>query len=95
MEAYQTKVKDLCDLKREIEILKAEGERIVFTNGCFDILHKGHITYLSQAADLGKILIIGLKVGGECFSRRFEQLFELAVSGEGIFEASVYNGGIV
>lgn len=38
----------------------SEGKRIVFTNGCFDILHYGHIDYLSGAADLGDILIIGL-----------------------------------
>lgn len=39
---------------------KAAGETVVFTNGCFDILHKGHITYLQQAASLGDHLIIGL-----------------------------------
>jgi rfaE bifunctional protein nucleotidyltransferase chain/domain len=39
---------------------KAAGERIVFTNGCFDILHPGHIDYLSKAAGLGSKLIIGL-----------------------------------
>jgi len=36
------------------------GKKIVFTNGCFDILHLGHIDYLSKAADLGDMLIIGL-----------------------------------
>ena len=60
MEAYRTKVKDLCDLKREIEILKAEGERIVFTNGCFDILHAGHTRYLSAARSLGDYLIVAV-----------------------------------
>jgi len=34
--------------------------KIVFTNGCFDILHKGHISYLSQASELGDLLVIGL-----------------------------------
>lgn len=44
-----------------IEFLKkAEGKKIVFTNGCFDILHKGHISYLNQAKALGDFLIIGL-----------------------------------
>ena len=37
-----------------------KGQKIVFTNGCFDLLHLGHIDYLSKAADLGDILIIGL-----------------------------------
>lgn len=36
------------------------GERVVFTNGCFDILHYGHLHYLAQARDLGQRLIIGL-----------------------------------
>lgn len=39
---------------------KAEGKKIVFTNGCFDLLHAGHIAYLSEAADLGDKLIVGL-----------------------------------
>jgi rfaE bifunctional protein nucleotidyltransferase chain/domain len=36
------------------------GKKIVFTNGCFDILHAGHVDYLAQARDLGDILVIGL-----------------------------------
>jgi len=39
---------------------RANKEDIVFTNGCFDILHKGHIQYLEQAAELGDRLVIGL-----------------------------------
>lgn len=39
---------------------KACGEKIVFTNGCFDILHVGHVTYLEKAAKLGRHLIVGL-----------------------------------
>ena len=35
-------------------------KKVVFTNGCFDILHRGHIEYLTKAADLGDILILGL-----------------------------------
>lgn len=40
--------------------LRAAGKRIVFTNGCFDLLHVGHIRYLRQARDLGDCLIVGL-----------------------------------
>jgi rfaE bifunctional protein nucleotidyltransferase chain/domain len=40
--------------------LKSAGKKIVFTNGCFDILHKGHVEYLAQAADKGNVLILGL-----------------------------------
>ncbi len=39
---------------------KSTGKRIVFTNGCFDILHAGHVDYLSRAADHGQVLIVGL-----------------------------------
>jgi rfaE bifunctional protein nucleotidyltransferase chain/domain len=39
---------------------KEEGKKIVFTNGCFDILHKGHIHYLCRAADMGDKFIVGL-----------------------------------
>jgi rfaE bifunctional protein nucleotidyltransferase chain/domain len=40
--------------------LKSEGRKVVFTNGCFDILHKGHVEYLAQAADQGDVLVLGL-----------------------------------
>lgn len=40
--------------------IKASGKRIVFTNGCFDILHAGHITYLQEAATLGDFLVVGV-----------------------------------
>ena len=47
-------------LLAEINALKAAGKKIAFTNGCFDILHKGHVTYLSLAADLADVLVLGL-----------------------------------
>ena len=37
-----------------------ESKKMVFTNGCFDILHKGHVEYLAQAADLGDVLVVGI-----------------------------------
>jgi rfaE bifunctional protein nucleotidyltransferase chain/domain len=48
---------DLNDLVRE---LSNPNKKVVFTNGCFDILHRGHIEYLSKAKDLGDVLVIGL-----------------------------------
>jgi D-glycero-beta-D-manno-heptose 1-phosphate adenylyltransferase len=48
------------DYQRMLAIWQFQGKKIVFTNGCFDILHLGHIDYLSKAADLGDLLIIGL-----------------------------------
>jgi rfaE bifunctional protein nucleotidyltransferase chain/domain len=41
-------------------LLLNEGKKIVFTNGCFDILHRGHVTYLAEAKKLGDLLVIGL-----------------------------------
>lgn len=47
-------------LETKLAEWRSAGETIVFTNGCFDILHRGHVEYLAQAADLGDKLIIGL-----------------------------------
>lgn len=56
----QAKIKTLNELLSELEIDKAEGKSIVFTNGCFDILHKGHVDYLAKAADKGDKLIVAV-----------------------------------
>ncbi len=52
--------RDAADAFERIKEWKREGHRIVFTNGCFDILHPGHIDLLSKAADQGDRLIVGL-----------------------------------
>jgi len=54
------KIKERKELGRIVEGLKAKGKRIVFTNGCFDLLHVGHVRYLEQAKTLGDILIVGI-----------------------------------
>jgi D-beta-D-heptose 7-phosphate kinase/D-beta-D-heptose 1-phosphate adenosyltransferase len=54
------KIKELAELKQIIADLKLQGERIVFTNGCFDILHLGHISYLRQAKSKGDILVVAV-----------------------------------
>jgi len=48
------------EIKSITEKLKSDGNKIVFTNGCFDILHAGHVSYLKQAKEEGDILIMGL-----------------------------------
>jgi D-beta-D-heptose 7-phosphate kinase/D-beta-D-heptose 1-phosphate adenosyltransferase len=48
------------ELKTVVDSLKAEDKKIVFTNGCFDIIHIGHIRYLKEAKALGDVLIVGL-----------------------------------
>ena len=54
------KIKSLSELKQIVDTLKRQNKRIVFTNGCFDILHVGHVKYLQEAKRLGDVLIIGL-----------------------------------
>jgi len=48
------------ELKAVVDSLRADGKRIVFTNGCFDIIHIGHIRYLKEAKALGDVLVVGL-----------------------------------
>ncbi len=54
------KIKALADLVRIRGRLKKAGKKVVFTNGCFDILHRGHIHCLRKAKSLGEALIVGL-----------------------------------
>ncbi|WP_199610381.1 bifunctional D-glycero-beta-D-manno-heptose-7-phosphate kinase/D-glycero-beta-D-manno-heptose 1-phosphate adenylyltransferase HldE [Flocculibacter collagenilyticus] len=56
-EHYQTPYEDVF---KHIELARMSGEKIVFTNGCFDILHAGHVRYLEQAKALGHRLVVGL-----------------------------------
>lgn len=48
------------ELKKIVNKLKKEGKKVVFTNGCFDILHIGHVKYLEEAKKLGDMLIVGV-----------------------------------
>ena len=54
------KIIDKARVKDIVSDLKKQGRKIVFTNGCFDLLHVGHIRYLAEAKKLGDILFIGL-----------------------------------
>jgi len=56
----QSKIVKLKELKQKIEVLRRSGESVVFTNGCFDILHVGHVRYLAEAKAEGEILVVGL-----------------------------------
>ena len=47
-------------MQRQIAIWRFKDRRIVFSNGCFDVLHLGHVEYLAKARDLGDILVVGL-----------------------------------
>jgi len=56
----ESKIKDFEQITRIAKRLKTQGRKVIFTNGCFDILHRGHATYLQEAKELGDFLIVGL-----------------------------------
>lgn len=60
LEVTQNKIFEKQVLGNRVAMWKFQSRKVVFTNGCFDILHRGHIEYLSKARDLGDVLIIGL-----------------------------------
>lgn len=60
LENIKNKIYTQADLKAILNVWRLLEKKIVFTNGCFDLLHLGHIDYLSKAADMGDKLVIGL-----------------------------------
>jgi rfaE bifunctional protein nucleotidyltransferase chain/domain len=56
----QSKIIDINNIESYLTYWNLKSQKIVFTNGCFDILHRGHVEYLAQAANHGDVLIIGL-----------------------------------
>ena len=60
LQKLQNKIVEVSSLINMINSWRSEGCKVVFSNGCFDILHRGHIDYLARASDLGQKLIIGL-----------------------------------
>lgn len=54
------KIKKREELRGDLEKLEGDGKRAVFTNGCFDLLHVGHLRYLEEARSLGDILVVGV-----------------------------------
>ncbi len=56
----QSKVKTVQELQPLLDILRAAGKKIVFTNGCFDLIHTGHTRYLSIARSLGDLLVVAV-----------------------------------
>jgi rfaE bifunctional protein nucleotidyltransferase chain/domain len=56
----QTKVKTIEELRPLLAILRAAGKKVVFTNGCFDLIHTGHTRYLAIARSLGDLLVVAV-----------------------------------
>ncbi len=55
-----SKIKGALPLSKILAGLQSKGRRVVFTNGCFDILHPGHVSYLEKASRMGDVLVVGL-----------------------------------
>ena len=70
LDIIKRKIVDLNQLQHSILRWRFLSKKIVFTNGCFDILHLGHIDYLAKASDLGQILVIG--VNSDASTRRLK-----------------------
>ena len=60
MEKSADKIRVVSEARKKVSEWKSKGERVVFTNGCFDILHLGHVDYLEKARNLGDRLVVGL-----------------------------------
>lgn len=54
------KIMDLNTLKKEVRSFQKKGGKVVFTNGCYDLIHVGHVRYLSEARALGDVLVVGV-----------------------------------
>jgi rfaE bifunctional protein nucleotidyltransferase chain/domain len=60
LQVIKSKIFTWDHLQKRIAVWRFKGKKIVFTNGCFDILHLGHVEYLAKSRDLGNVLIVGL-----------------------------------
>ena len=60
IDKIKTKILNRESLGMMLEKERKAGKKVIFTNGCFDILHRGHVEYLSNASDLGDLFVIGL-----------------------------------
>lgn len=60
LEFIKSKILRDTDIGRMLAYWKFKNYRVVFTNGCFDIMHMGHVDYLARAADLGEVFVVGL-----------------------------------
>ncbi|MFQ5580313.1 MAG: D-glycero-beta-D-manno-heptose 1-phosphate adenylyltransferase [Nitrospiria bacterium] len=67
------KVMTLADLSKQVRALQKKGQKVVFTNGCFDLIHVGHVRYLSAARALGDALIIAVNADRSVRALKGEQ----------------------
>jgi D-glycero-beta-D-manno-heptose 1-phosphate adenylyltransferase len=60
LQQIEAKIMDWAQARNQVQTWQTEGQKIVFTNGCFDLLHYGHLHYLAEARGLGDKLVLGL-----------------------------------
>ncbi|MBN8695318.1 MAG: adenylyltransferase/cytidyltransferase family protein [Bacteroidetes bacterium] len=60
LDVVQAKIQTKETIVKTVAVAKFKGEKVVFTNGCFDIVHRGHVDYLAKASDLGHKLFVGI-----------------------------------
>lgn len=65
-----SKVKRRSELRKILTALQSDGKTVVFTNGCFDIMHVGHVRYLEKARSLGDCLVVGVNTDGSVRLRK-------------------------
>jgi rfaE bifunctional protein nucleotidyltransferase chain/domain len=70
MEVPEPKILTVAEMRAERDRLVAEGKDLVFTNGCFDILHRGHVTYLTFARNQGDALVVALNTDASVKSNK-------------------------
>lgn len=70
MEIQNPKILTVEQMRAERDRLVSEGKKLVFTNGCFDILHRGHVTYLTFARNQGDALVVGLNTDASVKSNK-------------------------
>ena len=73
MRSFREKIKEREELRQIVEGLKKKGKRVVFTNGCFDIIHQGHVLYLEEARRKGDVLIVGVNTDASVKEIKGEQ----------------------
>ncbi len=96
LDFIKSKIKQRKELLCLLNILRFRDKKIVFTNGCFDIIHRGHVEYLSKARSLGDYMIVGLntdksvsKLKGENRPIQDEQSRALVLAGFSFVDAVV------
>lgn len=60
MSNFYSKIKALSNAELQVKEWQNNGDKVVFTNGCFDLVHRGHVEYLNKAAEKGQKLVLGL-----------------------------------